>query len=131
MPPFVLIVEPDAAHAQALADTLRFAGFHTRTVARPSALPSGCPEAHPAVVLVEVGLAGEDPEGAVQQWITDLASRRIPIIAMAAEPLAGERARLISRTCAGFYPLTASARQLLMLVRAVLPHPSGGADAAA
>ncbi len=116
----ILIVAPDTAVADTVAAGLRFAGFLTLTADDAGAATRLVLTARPDLILIDIAAEGRDGLAEVRQWKTDPETSAVPIIAMSAGDIQGDQARLISQVCAGYYPLTASPRNLLKLLSAIL-----------
>ena len=104
----LLLIAPDAALGQTVAGALQCAGFQTVSLASPGALAQVPRTPPPALVLVDLGAAGQAGLAALRQWITASQARTaIPLLAMSAGALDGDQARLASTLCAGYYPVGA------------------------
>jgi len=100
----ILIVEDNAKNLKLARDVLQFHGFRTvEAVSGEDALVVAR-DAHPDLVLMDVGLPGIDGVEATRRLKSEALTAAIPVVALTASVMAADRARFAEAGFAGFIP---------------------------
>lgn len=99
----ILIVEDNADNAELLQNQLRFLGYPTSAVAStgPDALRMAKDEA-PDLILMDVSLPGMNGLDVARKLKADPGTRTIPILAVTAMAMPGDRKRCLDSGCDGY-----------------------------
>lgn len=116
----IFIVEDHRASRTLLIDVLEQAGY---TVATASEAESGIPqilEALPDLVLMDVHMPGTDGLTAIRLLKGDARTARIPIIAVTALAMDGDRQRVLASGCDGYASKPIRYKELLTQIATLL-----------
>lgn len=95
----ILIVEDNDKNLKLARDLLRYRGYRTLETARGTDSVSLAAEQHPDLILMDVQLPDTDGVTALRRLRAHPATRTIPVVALTAFAMAGDRDRLLA---AGF-----------------------------
>src|SRR5215472_9938533 len=112
----ILIVEDDPKNLKLVRDTLRVKGYRTLEAGTGEEGVQLARDQHPALVLMDIQLAGISGVEAFRQIRADPATRTIPVIAVTAS----ERQKVMPAGFDGFQGKPISVRELLETVRGIL-----------
>jgi CheY-like chemotaxis protein len=92
----ILIVEDHPKNLKLIRDVLQFRGYTTCEAATAEAGVALARERQPALILMDVQLPGMDGRAATQLLKADARTQHIPILAMTALAMKGDRERLLA-----------------------------------
>lgn len=92
----ILIVEDNLKNLKLIRDLLQFKGYQTIEAETAEAGMDLARERRPALILMDIQLPGMDGREAMKALKTDTATREIPIIALTASAMKGDRERLLA-----------------------------------
>ena len=84
-------------------------------------------EERPDLILMDLSLPGLDGWEATRRLKADGATRGIPVIALSAHAMAGDRERALAAGCDDYDAKPVNLKRLLDKIRALLPAANGGA----
>lgn len=116
----ILIVEDNPMNLQLAEFVLHAAGFLVE--AAPTAM-EGIKKAHawqPALILMDVELPGMDGLAATRQLKGDSLTADIPIVALTANAMQGDRERCLDAGCSGYIAKPINTRDFVARVRSYL-----------
>ena len=112
----ILIVEDDPKNLKLVRDTLRVKGYRTLEAGTGEEGVHLARDQQPALILMDIQLAGISGVEAFHQLRADPATRLIPVIAVTAS----ERQKVMAAGFDGFQGKPISVRELLETVRGIL-----------
>src|SRR3954470_13094441 len=121
----ILIVEDHELHAKLLRDILDFYGYATLTVASGGAALDIAREQHPHLILLDIRLPDIEGTEVAGLLKTDPATRMMPIIAVTAFAMPGDRERCIDGGCNDYIAKPISIGGILALVERYTRRPRG------
>ena len=95
----VLVVEDNEVNQQVIARLLRFRGFEVLVVADGAAGVSAAASELPDVILMDMSLPGMDGWEATRQIKAQPATQAIPVIALTAHAMVGDREQALGAGC--------------------------------
>src|SRR3954447_24505264 len=121
----VLIVEDHELHAKLLRDVLNFYGYATLTVASGGAAIDIARERRPHLILLDMRLPDIEGTEVAGLLKADPATRMMPIIAVTAFAMPGDRERCIGGGCDDYIAKPVSIGGILALVERYTMRPPG------
>ncbi len=118
----ILIVEDNPKNLKLLRDVLQFHGYTTLEAQTGEVGVELAHEWQPALILMDVQLPGMDGRAAMQVLKTDAGTQHIPIIAMTAFAMKGDRERLLAD---GFDDYVAKPIDIKMVPKLIEQHLAG------
>ena len=112
----ILIVDDDPKNLKLVRDTLQVKGYRTLEAVTGEEGVQLALEQHPALVLMDIQLAGISGVEAFRQLRADPATRAVPVVAVTAS----ERQKIMPAGFDGFQGKPISVRELLETVRRLL-----------
>jgi len=112
----ILIVEDDPQNLKLVRDTLQVKGYRTIEARTGEEGVQFARAQHPAIILMDIQLAGISGVEAFRQIRADPATRAIPVVAVTAS----ERQKIMPAGFDGFQGKPISVRELLETVRRLL-----------
>lgn len=126
----ILLVEDNEDNRAIYRTILTYGGFRVIEAVDGE---EGIESAHreqPALILMDISIPKIDGWEATRRLKLDAATMHIPIVALTAHALAGDRARAMEAGCDGYLAKPVEPRRVLEEVRRLLePGGPGGADA--
>jgi len=113
----ILIVEDNAVNAKLFRLLLDKAGFHTQTAADAEEVFVVLAEFSPKLILMDVQLPGIDGLELTRRLKADGRYRHIPIVALTAYAMKGDRERALDAGCQGYIPKPVDTRTFADSVR--------------
>lgn len=100
----ILIVEDNPKNLKLIRDLLQFKGYQTIEAETAEAGIDLARERHPALILMDIQLPGMDGREAMKTLKGDTATQEIPIIALTASAMKGDREALLAEGFDGYIP---------------------------
>jgi CheY-like chemotaxis protein len=119
--PRVLIVEDNQENRDMLARRLQRKGYDTLIAVDGQAGVDSALRDRPDLVLMDMSLPVIDGWEATRRIKADATGARIPIIALTAHAMAGDRARAVQAGCDDYDPKPVDLPRLLAKMQALLP----------
>jgi two-component system cell cycle response regulator DivK len=116
----ILIVEDNPKNLKLIRDVLQFRGYATLEAETAEAGVSLAQERQPALILMDVQLPGMDGSTAMKALKADVSTRHIPIIAMTALAMKGDRERLLAEGFDGYMSKPIAIREIPQMVESYL-----------
>jgi len=98
----ILIIEDNMKNLKLIRDLLQFHGYPTLEAETGEAGVELARERHPALILMDVQLPGMDGRAALKVLKADAHTRHIPIIALTAYAMKGDREGLLAEGFDGY-----------------------------
>ena len=98
----ILIVEDNPKNLKLIRDLLQFKGYQTIEAETAEAGIDLARERRPALILMDIQLPGMDGREAMKTLKADTATRQIPIIALTASAMKGDREALLAEGFDGY-----------------------------
>src|SRR5262245_43173562 len=112
----ILIVEDNAKNLKLLRDVLQFNGYSILAAETGEAGVALAREQLPALILMDVQLPGMSGDAAVKVLKADVRTRHIPVIALTAFAMKGDRERLLASGFDGYVPKPIDIKELPKMV---------------
>ena len=127
----ILVVEDNPFNMELAVDVLEVAGYtvlQAEDAERGIALAQG---ERPALILMDVSLPGMDGLTATRALKENPATRDIPIVALTAHAMKGDREKALSAGCQGYIPKPIDVKVFPAAVAGFLgvPRPLAGVEA--
>jgi len=116
----ILIVEDNPKNLKLIRDVLQFQGYTTLEAETGEAGVSLALERQPALILMDVQLPGMDGSTAMRALKADASTRHIPIIAMTAFAMKGDKERLLAAGFDGYMAKPIAIREIPQMVASYL-----------
>ena len=116
----VLIVDDNATNVKLVRDVLQFKGYGTLVADTGETAVALAREHLPALILMDVQLPGSSGTEATNILKADVATRRIPVIALTALAMKGARESLLADGFDGYISKPIELKQLLEMIRGYL-----------
>ena len=129
----VLLVEDNEANSMLATAVLEREGFQVEVAISAADANRLLRAVIPAVILMDIQLPGEDGLTYTRELKAGRATSGIPIVALTAHAMAGDRERALSAGCAGYLSKPIDTRTFAAAVREVLDgsHRFAGEEGAA
>jgi CheY-like chemotaxis protein len=126
--PKLLLVEDNAESRDGLSRHLTRRGFHVEVAVDGQQGVAAARAAAPDLVLMDMSLPVLDGWEATRQLKSDPATRHIPVIALTAHAMAGDRDKALAAGCDEYETKPVEFARLLAKIQALLegPAPGGG-----
>ncbi len=98
----ILIVEDNEKNLKLVRDVLQFRGYSTLEATTAEAGISLATERMPDLILMDIQLPDMDGEAALTRLRAEPTTADIPVIALTAQAMAGDRERLLAAGFAGY-----------------------------
>ena len=116
----VLIVDDNEDNRVIYAAALRYFGYEVREASGGADGIAQARSERPDLILMDLSMPGVDGWTATQVLKQDPATRDIPVVAVTARTLAGDRERAIEVGCDGILPKPCGPREVVVAVRRFL-----------
>ena len=116
----ILIVEDNPRNLKLIRDVLQFQGYITLEAETGEAGVTLALEHQPALILMDVQLPGIDGSMAMQVLKADASTRHIPIIAMTALAMKGDKERLLAEGFDGYMSKPIAIKEIPKIVEQYL-----------
>ncbi|HEV8141489.1 MAG TPA: response regulator [Methylomirabilota bacterium] len=122
--PTILIVEDNEMNRDMLSRRLAKRGYDVAVAVDGEQGLAMAQAAPPALILMDMSLPGVDGWEATRQLKTMPATRAVPVIALTAHAMAGDREKAIAAGCDDFDTKPVDLPRLLAKIEALLGRPS-------
>jgi two-component system, cell cycle response regulator DivK len=112
----ILIVEDNPKNLKLMRDILQFRGYATLEAETGEAGITLAREQQPALILMDVQLPGMDGRAATKALKADPSTRQIPVIAMTAFAMKGDRESLLADGFDGYISKPISTKEVPQVV---------------
>jgi two-component system cell cycle response regulator DivK len=116
----ILVIEDDALNQKLVRDVLHFHGFTTLVTGLPEAGIDMARAHRPDLILLDVMLPGLSGIDVARQLKADDRTKAIPIIAVTALAMPGDRQRILESGCDAYLAKPLHIHELVELVTALL-----------
>ena len=116
----ILVVEDNPSNMKLIIDVLQLAGYETLTAEDADAGIPLIREHLPDLVLLDIHLPGTDGIEATRLLKTDDKTRHIPIIAVTARAMDGDRESILAAGCDGYASKPIRYKELLLQIEQTL-----------
>lgn len=115
--PLVLLVEDNDDNRHIYSTILKFAGYRVAEVMDGDAALTAAQELRPSLILMDISLPKVDGWEATRRLKSDEQTRAIPVIALTAHVLQGDREKATEIGFDGYIPKPVTPQQVLQEVR--------------
>ena len=122
--PLILLVEDNEANQMLARAVLELDGFEVRVAGSAEEARTELRAATPSVILMDVQLPGEDGLSLTRDLKADPATASIPVVALTAHAMSGDRALAIQAGCQGYIAKPIDTRTFGNDVRRYIAAPS-------
>ena len=119
-PRLVLVVEDNEANQMLVRAVLELEGFRVEVAGSATEARDVLRDSTPDLVLMDVQLPGEDGLSLTRQLKAEAATAQIPIVALTAHAMSGDKEQAISAGCAGYISKPIDTRSFAEQVRIFL-----------
>ncbi|HUE67909.1 MAG TPA: response regulator [Candidatus Acidoferrum sp.] len=116
----VLLIEDNEANSMLATAVLEREGFHVEVAGSAAEAKRLLRAVIPAVILMDIQLPGEDGVTYTRELKASRSTSRIPIVALTAHAMAGDRERALNAGCAGYLSKPIDTRSFAAQVREIL-----------
>jgi two-component system cell cycle response regulator DivK len=116
----VLLIEDSEANSMLATAVLEREGFHVEVASSAAEANRLLRAVIPAVILMDIQLPGEDGLTFTRELKAGRATSRIPIVAVTAHAMGGDRERALEAGCVGYMSKPIDIRTFAATVREVL-----------
>lgn len=120
----VLVVEDNEANQLLAASLLEREGYLVDVVSSSVEAATRIGQAPPDLILMDVQLPGEDGLSFTRRLRAERATAAIPIVALTALAMSGDRERTLAAGCDGYIPKPIDTRTFAQDIGKYLPNPS-------
>jgi len=120
MSSLILLVEDNEANQMLASAVLELEGFEVQVAGSAVEALDQITERMPDLILMDVQLPGQDGLSLTRQLKADPATAAIPIVALTAHAMSGDRATALGAGCAGYISKPIDTRTFGALVRRYL-----------
>ena len=117
--PTILVIEDNPANMKLAELLLHNAGHATLTAGDAETGVALARELLPDLILMDIHLPGMDGLSVVKEMKTDARTRRIPILALTAHAMSGDREKAIAAGCDDYHPKPVDFARLLTQIDAL------------
>jgi CheY-like chemotaxis protein len=117
----ILLVEDNAANAELATDLLEVAGYRVVQATTAEQALDIARRERPDVILMDIGLPGMDGLSAISALRRDSRIASIPVIALTAQAMSGDREKALAAGCVDYIPKPLDTRAFVATVKRFLP----------
>lgn len=122
-PKLVLIVEDNELNLKLLNDILEYHGYQTLVTGSGEEAVALARRHHPDLILLDIQLPDIPGTEAVRLLKADAETRSIPVIAVTAFAMSGDRGKILAAGCDDYVPKPFNMREFLALVERYVNQP--------
>jgi CheY-like chemotaxis protein len=119
----ILLVEDNEANQLLASSVLELSGYSVEVAGDANEARAILGRRAPDLILMDIQLPGIDGLTFVKQLRSEPATARIPVVALTARAMAGDRERSLAAGCSGYIPKPINTRTFVSEVRKFLPRP--------
>lgn len=119
----ILLVEDNEANQLLASSVLELSGYSVEVAGDSSEARSILGRCAPDLILMDIQLPGIDGLTFVKQLKAEPATAGIPVVALTARAMSGDRERSLAAGCNGYIPKPINTRTFVSEVRKFLPSP--------
>jgi CheY-like chemotaxis protein len=119
----ILLVEDNEANQLLASSVLELSGYSVEVAGDANEARAILGRRAPDLILMDIQLPGIDGLTFVKQLRSEPATAGIPVVALTARAMAGDRERSLAAGCSGYIPKTINTRTFVSEVRKFLPRP--------
>lgn len=112
----VLIIEDNDLNLDLARDVLEISGYEVLSATSGAEGLALARAARPDLILMDIQLPGRDGISLTQEIKADAAIHHIPVVALTAYAMLGDRERIMEAGCAGYIPKPIDTRKLAGMV---------------
>ena len=129
MPPLILVVEDNEVNQLLTASVLEREGFAVDVAGSSAEAMEQLRGRKPDLILMDIQLPGMDGLALTRRFKADPATANIPVVALTAHAMTGDREQTLAAGCAGYISKPIDTRRFGSQVREFLPStvPTFGA----
>jgi CheY-like chemotaxis protein len=101
-PAFILVVEDNPANQLLIQFTLEASGYEVDVAGSAREALVSIERRQPDLILMDIQLPGQDGLSLTRQLKTDPAVRAIPVVALTARAMVGDRELILAAGCSGY-----------------------------
>lgn len=120
----VLIVEDNPLNMELATDVLETAGYTVLQAESAEAAISLARSGKPALIIMDISLPGMDGLTAVRVLKQDSATKDIPVVALTAHAMKGDREKALSAGCDGYLTKPIDTKELPKAVARFIEDPA-------
>jgi CheY-like chemotaxis protein len=114
--PRILVVDDHATNRKLVTDLLQFEGYEVFQAADADEAETVIRAVRPELILMDIALPGRDGLVLTRQLKADLATTHIPIVALTAYAMVGDKQKAIEAGCDGYITKPIDTRRLPELI---------------
>ena len=99
---FILVVEDNLANQVLIQFTLESSGYQVEVAGSAQGALASLERRRPDLILMDIQLPGQDGLSLTRQLKADPAVRAIPVVALTARAMAGDRELALAAGCSGY-----------------------------
>jgi two-component system, cell cycle response regulator DivK len=119
----ILLVEDNEANQLLASSVLELSGYSVEVAGDANEARSILGRCSPDLILMDIQLPGIDGLTFVKQLKAEPATAGIPVVALTARAMSGDRERSLAAGCNGYIPKPINTRTFVSEVRKFLPSP--------
>ena len=100
--PYILVVEDNAANQMLIKFTLESGGYQAAVAGSAKEALASIQQHRPDLILMDIQLPGVDGLTLTKQLKADPATKAIPVVALTARAMAGDRELTLAAGCVGY-----------------------------
>ena len=126
----ILIVDDHPTNLKLARVLLSAEGYEVRTAEDASGVQAVLKEFHPRLILMDIQLPGQDGLSFTRELRDDPATAPIPVVALTAHAMTGDKGTAIHAGCAGYIAKPIDTRSLGAQVRKFITRHAGAMQGA-
>ena len=109
----ILVVEDNPANQMLIQFTLEASGYQVDVAGSAQEALVSIERRQPDLILMDIQLPGQDGLSLTRQLKTDPAVRAIPVVALTARAMVGDRELILAAGCSGYIPKPIDTRSIV------------------
>ena len=123
MVPTILVIEDNALNLELVRDVLSTAGMRVFDARNGQEGLEAASRLNPSLILLDIRLPGLNGYGVLERLKADPAMASIPVVALTAQAMVGDRERALASGFNDYIPKPVDTRSLVAKVRALVNPP--------